>query len=292
MKKQILLLACLLFAATSAAGQNESAAPAATRQAELSAWQTYRIKGEEVSASFPTLPAMTTYQSYRNQTRQTLTNRMAGAYADGVVYSVYTFDNPKPRDDFEDFVAREAQMGGWDVSTGRAVKIGSYTGKEYSFQKNDLACTVQLFAVEDHFYKFTTKGVPTEEAAVKQFFSSVSFNPKEGIDVSDGPGGSFSHPTAEIVLGSQADTKARLVMKPEPSYTEEARQAATTGTVVLKVVFSSSGSVNNIRTVQGLPHGLTEQAIAAARKIKYIPAVKEGKYVSMWMQLEYNFNLY
>jgi len=44
--------------------------------------------------------------------------------------------------------------------------------------------------------------------------------------------------------------------------------------------------------VSGLPHGLTEQAIAAARKLKYIPAVKDGKYASMWMQLEYNFNLY
>jgi hypothetical protein len=44
--------------------------------------------------------------------------------------------------------------------------------------------------------------------------------------------------------------------------------------------------------VQGLPDGLTERAIEAARKIKFVPASKEGKYVSMWMQLEYNFNLY
>ena len=64
------------------------------------------------------------------------------------------------------------------------------------------------------------------------------------------------------------------------------------GTVVLKVVFSADGSVNNIRTVSGLPSGLTERAIDAARKIKFIPAIKDGKYVPMWMQLEYNFNLY
>jgi TonB family protein len=81
-------------------------------------------------------------------------------------------------------------------------------------------------------------------------------------------------------------------MKPEPSYTQSARQAAVAGTVILKVIFSSSGSVNNIVAVQGLPYGQTEQALAAARKIKYIPARKEGKYVSMGMQLEYNFSLY
>jgi TonB family protein len=64
------------------------------------------------------------------------------------------------------------------------------------------------------------------------------------------------------------------------------------GTVVLKVVFAASGKVTNIRVVQGLPDGLTERAIEAARKIRFVPASKEGKYVSMWMQLEYNFNLY
>ncbi|HEX6283216.1 MAG TPA: energy transducer TonB [Pyrinomonadaceae bacterium] len=45
-------------------------------------------------------------------------------------------------------------------------------------------------------------------------------------------------------------------------------------------------------SVQGLPYGLTENAVDAAKKIKYFPAIKDGKRVSMWMQLEYNFNLY
>jgi len=79
--------------------------------------------------------------------------------------------------------------------------------------------------------------------------------------------------------------------RPQPSYTEDARKNEISGTVVLKVVFSKNGQVTNIRTVFGLPYGLTEQAIKAARKIKFTPAMKEGKPVSMWMQLEYNFNL-
>jgi TonB family protein len=80
-------------------------------------------------------------------------------------------------------------------------------------------------------------------------------------------------------------------MKPEPAYTEVARENQVTGTVILKCVFASNGSITN-RVVSGLPYGLTERAIDAARKIKFIPAMKDGKYVSMWMQLEYNFNLY
>ena len=71
-----------------------------------------------------------------------------------------------------------------------------------------------------------------------------------------------------------------------------ARNEQITGTVVLKCVFTADGEVTNIRVIQGLPKGLTEKSIEAARKIKFIPATKNGRNISMWMQLEYNFNLY
>jgi protein TonB len=80
--------------------------------------------------------------------------------------------------------------------------------------------------------------------------------------------------------------------KPEPQYTEEARRNQVTGTVVLRVVFSRDGEVVQIRALNTLPFGLTERAIAAARQIKFEPALKGGHPVSVFMQLEYNFNLY
>ena len=110
-------------------------------------------------------------------------------------------------------------------------------------------------------------------------------------DGGGGPGGGGGG-YDRIFTGKEVTSKARLISKPEPQYTEDARKNQVTGTVVLKVVFSSNGSVSNIRTVSGLPYGLTERAIAAARQIKFVPATKDGHPVSMWMQLEYNFNLY
>ena len=107
-----------------------------------------------------------------------------------------------------------------------------------------------------------------------------------------GPGGGGGGDYSRIFTGRDVTTKARLISKPEPQYTEDARKNQITGTVVLKVVFASNGTVQNIRTVSGLPHGLTERAITAARQIKFVPATKDGHQVSMWMQLEYNFNLY
>ncbi len=293
MKSQLSLLACLMWAATAVMAQEQSNAPAAqTKQAELSAWKTYSVKDERVSVSFPTHPAVTTYRIMRTP-EQTLTNRMVGAYADGVVYGVYVYENPQPRVSFEDFVAGQHQRDEWDLATAQTVKLGRFTGKQYS-QNKDLPSTAQFFAIEDRLYKFIATGASAEDAGVRQFFSSIVFDrTKTGIEVSDGPGVLFAEPgCSELFVGRQVDTKARLVMKPEPRYTESARQQEVEGTVILKVVFACNGSVNNIRTAQSLPYGLTEQAIAAARKIKFIPAVKNGKFASMWYQLEYNFHLY
>ena len=107
-----------------------------------------------------------------------------------------------------------------------------------------------------------------------------------------GPGGGGGGDYSKIFTGKDVTTKARLISKPEPQYTEDARKNQIVGTVVLKCVFSSSGQVTGISVRSGLPYGLTERAIAAARNIKFEPATKDGHKVSMWMQLEYNFNLY
>jgi len=110
-----------------------------------------------------------------------------------------------------------------------------------------------------------------------------------------GPGGGKTGSDDDvdrIFKQPEVTTRARVISKPEPQYTEEARKAATTGTVILSVVFSRTGQVTNIRAVQTLCCGLTEKAMAAARSIRFIPAMRNGQVVSTYMQLEYNFNLY
>jgi TonB family protein len=105
-------------------------------------------------------------------------------------------------------------------------------------------------------------------------------------------GGSGSGRSGRFDVATQVEQKARLLSKPEPQYTEEARKNAVSGTVVLRAIFASSGEVVQIRALRTLPFGLTERAIAAARQIQFVPALKGGQPVSVSMQLEYNFNLY
>ena len=91
---------------------------------------------------------------------------------------------------------------------------------------------------------------------------------------------------------SQVTAKAAILSKPEPGFTEEARKNNVTGLVRLRAVLSSGGAVTNISVIKGLPDGLTEKAISAARNIKFRPAQKDGRTVSQWVTLEYNFNIY
>ncbi|HKR02093.1 MAG TPA: energy transducer TonB [Pyrinomonadaceae bacterium] len=110
-----------------------------------------------------------------------------------------------------------------------------------------------------------------------------------------GPGGSTGNNGLDpnkIFAPREVTVKARILSRPEPQYTEEARKNQVSGTVVLRAVFSSNGQVTSIRTVSGLPNGLTERAIAAARQIRFSPAMKDGRAVSQYIQIEYNFNLY
>src|SRR6185437_2120 len=112
----------------------------------------------------------------------------------------------------------------------------------------------------------------------------------EGGGGAGGGGGGTDY--NRIFKSGEVSSSARVLEKPEPQYTETARKNQVTGTVVLRAVFSAGGTVTNISAVSRLPDGLTERAIAAAKQIRFVPATKDGRPVSMWMELQYNFNLY
>jgi TonB family protein len=102
------------------------------------------------------------------------------------------------------------------------------------------------------------------------------------------------NPGAEggIFPSSSVDVKVRILKRPEPSYSGEARSAGIEGTVVLLAVFAADGKVKNILVLQSPGYGLTENAINAARQIRFEPAIKDGKPVSTVLRIEYNFGFY
>jgi TonB family protein len=59
-------------------------------------------------------------------------------------------------------------------------------------------------------------------------------------------------------------------------YTDEAKAAAVEGVVVLDIVVGEDGRARDIHVTSGLPHGLTDAAIAAVRECRFSPGEKNG----------------
>jgi TonB family protein len=94
-----------------------------------------------------------------------------------------------------------------------------------------------------------------------------------------------------VISPKEADARAVISSKPKPSYTKEARRNGVQGFVTLKVLLSGDGKISRVRVVKGLPAGLTENAMRAACKIDFKPAMKDGQPVSQWLIVEYVFRL-
>jgi TonB family protein len=86
-------------------------------------------------------------------------------------------------------------------------------------------------------------------------------------------------------------TPPTVLSRVHPQYTEEARLARLTGTVVLQVVVKNDGTVDVIRVVQGVPLGLTDTAVEALKQWKFRPGKKDGQDVDVALNVEINFNL-
>lgn len=129
--------------------------------------------------------------------------------------------------------------------------------------------------------KYLQLATDAEAQPWKEQFESLKFYTGESVD-----------PTGKVYTGREVTTKVRLLSKPEPQYTARARNEQVVGRITIRCVFAADATIKHILIVESLPFGLTEQAVAAAKKIQFVPATLDGKPASMYMQLEYNFNLY
>jgi TonB family protein len=287
-------------------------------------WQRYTAKGEEFSVLMPEQPFAYTFarpqqREYKLSPFDDLKRmRIYGAYSNGAVYIIMSADNPEGKEPLELFI-NEFEL--YPVfHTGmtyeREVTRGQVKGKQYRVKSDQVSGIVQFYQTKKRVYIFEVVQDNFGKPSTEQFLSTLTLDGKtKGKDIAEGfkeasaaeasaiPQPKPATPAAneatspppapkQVFSPREATRKAVVVVRPEPQYTEAARRNAVSGTVVLKGVFSSSGMVTHIRPVVSLPFGLTEKAMDAARIMKFIPAIKDGKYVSQYIQIEYNFNLY
>ena len=87
-------------------------------------------------------------------------------------------------------------------------------------------------------------------------------------------------------------SKLKVNEMPPVSYSDRARQAGEQGEITLLVEFRSDGSIGHILPVKTLMYGLTEQAVAAAKKLRFEPVTKNGEPISVIKLVSYRFSIY
>lgn len=102
--------------------------------------------------------------------------------------------------------------------------------------------------------------------------------------------------------GSSEDehvAKAVIKSQPQPEYPRAYRNSGFEPTIVIKAIFRANGKVTDIELVSVEPgdgpkeliRALIKSSIKAASKIKFIPAMRNGRPVSQHVQIEYRFHL-
>ncbi|MFN2579004.1 MAG: energy transducer TonB [Pyrinomonadaceae bacterium] len=200
------------------------------------------------------------------------------------------------RDQLPDDARAQARM-----TYVKELQVPDLPGREYFFNVGPTVGTARLYVARSRIYILMAShpagDLPLREKFFSSFVVSGSMLMPPPVKVASGvsvPVVANTDPADynRVFSSREVAPKARIFEKTEPTYTEPARMFGITGTVVLRAVFSKDGEVTNLRVVRKLPHGLTEQALKAARAIRFTPAMKDGHPVSVWMELQYNFNLY
>jgi periplasmic protein TonB len=93
-------------------------------------------------------------------------------------------------------------------------------------------------------------------------------------------------------LAGRGVTPPRLIYKPEPEYSDEARQMKHQGIVTLSVVVGVDGRTKHIEVVHSLGMGLDEKAVEAVRIWRFEPGMKDGHPIPTQVTVDVDFHLF
>ncbi|HEX8502052.1 MAG TPA: energy transducer TonB [Pyrinomonadaceae bacterium] len=323
----VLLMLAALSAAPRAAAQEGAARPGAYG-ADAAPWARYTYPGDEFSAEMPGMPfLMHTERAVGRLPVRREKMRVFGRYSGGVVYFVAAYDRPQTSESHEQFAAY--LRGAWTLTPKGGATLGGFEGKSYEVTgkpggriNNELHGEARVFRTKKHAYLALALSLEPGRPEVARFLDSLTLGPSpageriaepapaspvpepaaaapggatgRGGGVGEGEGGGTGPARPEAGAPAR-DTNARravIVYKPEPGYTEEGRKSMTSGFVRLRVALGADGEVKDVSVIKGLPDGLTDRAVRAARYMLFFPALKDGRPASQYVVLEYNFNIY
>lgn len=264
-------------------------------------WERYKISEKEISILMPKMPVFYRTSSFCDEKE----SNFYAVYADDAVYQLKIISKSKVA--IPDTCNEKIEFGKEPFEKRlQAIRVLSDEGSEKKYKQNEKEVVEFTEKLTTHWIfndlennkwveiSITNRG--DTKSDTKRYRESLKFDKKPtGKEIGAGSlvtlGDEISA-NEDAKLSTDKDANMIVVSKIPPNYTDAARRENVTGDVKLRVTFLADGSIGAVSPVNSLPFGLTEQAIAAAKKLTFLPARKNGKKISVAKLVQYSFKIY
>lgn len=202
----------------------------------------------------------------------------------------------------------------------RDFKIGKVDGR--ARVRNAGQYSISIYVAGKAFYQITAGADGPNNPVLKEFLASIrvdgqplmkdagppptdpvrintlatTADVREALNVPDADKISVTYDSAVTLdtlnPGGPYSRMPLILRKARATYTDAARQGNVQGDVVLFVQLKADGSVGNVTVRKTLPKGLADNAVQAAKRIKFIPAQRNGQNVDSYVAMTYSFAIY
>ena len=292
MRKVFVFAVLLQLFAMSGAAQSGNSAPIE--------WKRYQVAERRISAEFPKLPVVMA----RPTGCSDLEKRSYFAYAAEAVYELTIAAKPKQvqagcviAKKFNEALLIE-RLTEIRSKSGLEEATGFEDGRQvYRFSGLNETRWIYADLKQQRWVEIAVTHRDDVNTGEQRFFASLKFDDNRGQEIGAGALTTVGDDGVELVtepatVKDPNKDRIRIVAKPLAMYTDKARKTKTKGTVTLRIEFLANGSVGDIELVKGLPNGLSENAIDAAKKMVFLPSRLNGKPVNTKLTVQYGFNIY
>lgn len=86
-------------------------------------------------------------------------------------------------------------------------------------------------------------------------------------------------------------TRPKGTYMPDPEYSEKGRRKKISGSVTLAMIVTAEGTVRDVKVIKSLEPSLDQQAVTAVKTWRFEPGTKDGKPVSVHLNVDVTFRI-
>ncbi len=241
--------------------------------------------------------------------------RMLNAYHEKTLLSFEAYKTASPKA-VADIIADREEKDGKESE----IKLDESKFRQILIKKENLYAVRRYLTSKSHLYVLTAASRNGETPVMKRFLDSLAVKntnaksqsapeinsklkivPFAALKLSQIEINQISEPPkkngdkkvpSSTPIKSHNSLPIAVITKPNPSFTESARQKGVEGSIRVRLTFSRNGSITKIGFLSTLKEGLLREVMFAAIRMKYVPAEKDGEPVVVTKLVEYAFHLY